>query len=243
MTVTTQNTVYQGRVKLVQPAEGFRAGFDSLLLAAALPELAGGEALELGCGCGGALLPAAFRMPGVSFTGVEQDAGVAEMARAGAGANGFGARVRVETAEAAEWVRGHENRFDLVFANPPYFEPGTISEPGAGKAGAYVESLSLEDWVKAMVFAAKPRAPVVMVHRAAELARVLAQFDRQAGEITVLPVASKPGEAARRVLVRGRKGLKRGPLTLLAPMVTHEADGGARTAAAQAVVEGRAVSW
>lgn len=240
---TTEDTVYQGRVKLVQPAEGFRAGFDSLLLAAALPELTGGEALELGCGCGGALLPAAFRLPGVSFTGVEQDAGVAEMARAGVGANGFGARVRIETAEASDWVRAHENRFDLVFANPPYFEPGKISEPGAGKAGAYVESLSLEGWVKAMLFAAKPRAAVVMVHRAAELARVLAQFDRQAGEITVLPVASKAGEAARRVLVRGRKGLKRGPLTLLAPMVTHTPDGSVRAEAAQAVVEGRAVYW
>lgn len=240
---TTEDTVYQGRVKLVQPAEGFRAGFDSLLLAAALPELEGGEALELGCGCGGALLPAAFRLPGVSFTGVEQDGAVAEMARAGAGANGFGARVRIETAEASDWVRAHENRFDLVFANPPYFEPGKISEPGAGKAGAYVESLPLEDWVKAMLFAARPRAPVVMVHRAAELSRVLAQFDRQAGEITVLPVASKAGEAARRVLVRGRKGLKRGPLTLLAPIVTHIADGSARTEAARAVVEGQAVSW
>ncbi len=240
---TTEDTVYQGRVKLVQPAEGFRAGFDSLLLAAALPELTGGEALELGCGCGGALLPAAFRLPGVSFTGVEQDAGVAEMARAGVGANGFGARVRIETAEASDWVRAHENRFDLVFANPPYFEPGKISEPGAGKAGAYVESLSLEGWVKAMLFAAKPRAAVVMVHRAAALARVLAQFDRQAGEITVLPVASKAGEAARRVLVRGRKGLKRGPLTLLAPMVTHTPNGSVRAEAAQAVVEGRAVYW
>ncbi|MFN4226295.1 MAG: tRNA1(Val) (adenine(37)-N6)-methyltransferase [Hyphomonas sp.] len=243
MTASTQDTVYQGRVKLVQPAEGFRAGFDSLLLAAALPELAGGEALELGCGCGGALLPAAFRLPAVRFTGVEQDGAVAEMAREGAAANGFGARVKIETAEASDWVRAQENRFDLVFANPPYFEPGRISAPGAGKAGAYLESLPLEDWVKAMVFAAKPRAAVVMVHRAAELARVLAQFDRQAGEITVLPVASKPGEAARRVLVRGRKGLKQGPLTLLAPMVTHTEDGRARRAEAQAVVEGRAISW
>jgi len=243
MSATTQDTVYQGRVRLVQPEAGFRAGFDSLALAAALPEMAGGEALELGCGCGGALLPAAFRMPGVRFTGLEQDGAAADMARQGAELNGFGGRAGIETGEASAWVPGHENRFDLVFANPPYFEPGKISAPGEGKAGAYIESLPLEGWVKAMVFAARPRAPVVMIHRAAELARILAQFDRQAGEITVLPIASKAGEPARRVLVRARKGLKRGPLTLLPPLVTHLEDGGARTAAAQAIVEGLAISW
>lgn len=243
MNATTEDTVYQGRVRLVQPEKGFRAGFDSLLLAAALPILKRGEALELGCGCGGALLPAAFRLEGVTFTGIEQDAATAAMAREGAALNGFTGRVGIETAEAGAWAAGQENRFDLVFANPPYFEPGRISEPGEGKAGAYIESLSLDDWIKAMLQAAKPRAPVILIHRAAELARILARLDRQAGEITVLPIASKNDEPARRVLVRGRKGLKRGPLTLLPTLVTHAPDGSARTDAAERIVRGEAVDW
>jgi tRNA1(Val) A37 N6-methylase TrmN6 len=242
MITTTRDTVYQGRVTLVQPDPGFRAGFDSLALAAALPDLRSGEALELGCGAGGALLPAAFRLSGVRFTGVEQDPAMAALAEEGIGLNQFSAQVRVEAAEASAWVEAHENRFDLVFANPPYFEAGKISPPGAGKAGAYIESLSLEGWVKAMLHAARPRAPVILVHRAAELARLLAQLDRQAGEITVLPIASKAGEPARRILVRARKGLKRGPLTLLAPLVSHGPEG-ARTPAADAIVEGRPIDW
>ena len=240
---TTEDTVYQGRVRLVQPARGFRTGFDSLLLAAALPALDKGEALELGCGCGGALLPAAFRLPKVSFTGLEMAESVTRMAEIGTQLNGFDTRVTIENTEASEWVKPHENRFDLVFANPPYFEPGKISDPGEGKASAYIETLSLEGWIKAMLHAAKPRAPVILVHRAAELARLLAQLDRQAGEITVLPIASKAGEPARRVLVRGRKGLKRGPLTLLPPLITHTEDGSARTPAAQAIVEGIPLVW
>jgi tRNA1(Val) A37 N6-methylase TrmN6 len=240
---TTEDTVYQGRVKLVQPEAGFRAGFDSLALAAALPAMEKGEALEVGCGCGGALLPAAFRLPGLRFVGLEQVPAMAELAREGARLNGFAPRVRVEAGEASDWVQAHENRFDLVFANPPYFEPGKISAPGEGKAGAYIESLPLEGWVKAMLFAAKPRAPVILIHRAAELARLLVPLDRQAGEITVLPIASKPGEPARRVLVRARKGLKRGPLTLLSPLVTHTEDGAARTAEADAIIQGLSVVW
>lgn len=240
---TTEDTVYQGRVRLVQPAKGFRAGFDSLLLSAALPVLEKGEALELGCGCGGALLTAAWRMPEVRFTGLELQQNETDCARRGAILNGFDARVAIENTEASEWVKPHENRFDLVFANPPYFEPGKISQPGEGKAAAYIETLPLEGWIKAMIHAAKPRAPVILVHRAAELARILVQLDRQAGEITVLPVASKAGEPARRVLVRGRKGLKRGPLTLLPPLITHSDDGSARTPAAQAIIEGHPLAW
>lgn len=238
----TEDTVYQGRVHLVQPVQGFRAGTDSLLLAAALAGRAGGEALELGCGCGGALMPAAFRLPEMRFTGVELQPQMADLARLGAVRNGFGDRVTVEAGEASGWVQGHENRFDLVFANPPYFEPGRISEPGEGKAEAYIETLDLVGWVRAMVFAAKPRAPVVMVHRAAELARILAAMDRQTGEITVLPVASKPGDEARRVLVRGRKGLKRGPVRLLSPLVTHMEDGSA-SPALEAIRRGEAIGW
>ncbi len=242
MKAPTHDTVYQGRVRLIQPAEGFRAGFDSLLLAAALPELAAGAALDLGCGAGGALLPAAWRLTGLTFTGVEADPAMAELARDGARANGFAARVNIETAEAGAWVRAHENRFDLVFANPPYFEPGRISGPSKDRHRAYLESLKLEDWIKAMLFAARPRAPVILVHRAADLARLLGPLDRQAGEITVLPVASKAGEPARRVLVRARKGLRRGALTLLPALVSHAADG-TRTQAAQAMIEGRGLVW
>lgn len=242
MTATTQDTVYQGRVKLVQPLKGFRAGSDSLLLAAALQDRDSGEALELGCGCGGALLPVAFRLPDIRLTGVEIDAQMAELAQAGVAANGFEDRVSVEAAEASDWVKTHENRFDLVFANPPYFEPGRISAPGEGKTQAYLESLDLTGWIKAMVFAAKPRAPIVMIHRAAELARILTGFDRQTGDITVLPVASKPGEEARRVLVRGRKGLKRGPVRLLTPLVTHLQDGTA-SPALEAIRRGEAIDW
>ncbi len=240
--MTTEDTVYQGRVHLVQPEQGFRAGTDSLLLAAALTCRPGGEALEIGCGCGGALLPAAYRMDDFRLTGLDLDMTMADLASIGVDRNGFAGRVTVETREASEWVRAHENRFDLVFANPPYFEPGRISAPGEGKADAYIETLDLAGWIKAMAFAAKPRAPLVMIHRAAELARILSTFDRQTGEITVLPIASKPGEEARRVLVRGRKGLKRGPVRLLAPLVTHQPDGSA-SPALEAIRRGEPVAW
>jgi tRNA1(Val) A37 N6-methylase TrmN6 len=237
----SQDSVYHGRVKLLQPETGFRAGTDALLLAAALRLGPGEQAAEFGCGVGGALLPAAFRCTAGHFTGVEQDSILADLARGGIVANGFETRVSVATADIADWVKTRENQFDLVFANPPYFEAGRISAPGAGKAGAYIETLGLADWLKAMAFAARPRAPMVVIHRAAELARLLTTLERIGGEITVLPIAPKPGDPARRVLVRARKGLRRGPVNLLAPLVLHDTNG--PSAALEAVQRGDAIIW
>ena len=242
MTGITEDTVYQGRVTLFQPEKGFRAGTDSLLLAASLPAIDDGDALEIGCGCGGALLTAAHRLPEARFTGLDIDTQMVSLAKRGAEVNGYAGRVSVASGDAASWVRDKENRFDLVFANPPYFEPGRISSPGEGKAVAYIESFSLEGWIKSMAFAAKPRAPIVIIHRATDLARILSVFDRQTGEITVLPIASKPMEEAKRVLVRGRKGLKRGGVRLLPPLITHRADG-SPTHRLEQIRSGEAIEW
>ncbi|MEL6662350.1 MAG: methyltransferase [Pseudomonadota bacterium] len=240
----THDTVFQGRVKLVQPKKGLRATTDSLLLAASLPEKPGGHFLEFGTGCGGALLPAAWRIGAARFTGVEIEAHLAELATAGAAANGFEDRVDIINAEASEWAKAHENQFDAVFSNPPFFAPGQISPPGEGRSSAYLASVPLEDWLKAMVFAAKPRAPIIVLHRAAELARLLAPLDRWGGEITVLPIHPRRGQAANRVLVRMRKGLKRGDVRLLPGLVVHaDATGDTPSARLKAVREGHALAW
>jgi len=102
--MVTEDTVYQGRVRLVQPEAGFRAGTDSLLLAAALQAPAkGGEVLELGCGCGGALLPAAYRLSATVILGVDSDEQMVTLAQRGVMLNGFDGRVSAEQGEASEW--------------------------------------------------------------------------------------------------------------------------------------------
>lgn len=233
----TEDRLLGGRVTLFQPEKGFRAGTDSVLLAASLPDIGAGAALELGCGAGGALLPAAWRLGGAHFTGLERDQAMADLARRGIAANAFEGRCEILTGEADDLPSAWENRFDLVFSNPPYFAGGAASKPGEGRVGAYVESLPLDAWIKAMVFAARPKAWIVLIHRAAELAGLLTALDRRAGEITVLPVRPGPAREAKRVLVRARKGLRRGPVRLLDGL---ELDDPARM---DAVMAGGALDW
>ena len=45
-----------GRLRIAQPAQGYRAGADAVMLAAACPARPGQSVLELGCGAGVALM-------------------------------------------------------------------------------------------------------------------------------------------------------------------------------------------
>ncbi len=229
MTDASCDAFLDGRVMVFQPKQGFRAGTDSILLAASLDEGETGQILEIGCGAGGALLPAATRLRQAEFSGLEIDPDMAALAERGVQENGFDARISIVTGSAAEIPSAWQNRFDLVFSNPPFFETGSIQTPGTGKSGAYLESLPLKAWINAMLFALRPKGTFTMVHRAADLARILSVLERQSGEITVLPVHSYPGAEAKRVLVRARKGLRAGPMRLLEPGYLYTQKGGPRT--------------
>lgn len=240
----TKDAFLNGKVHVFQPAKGFRAGTDSVLLAAALNADAKGKALEIGCGAGGALLPAATRLKEMSFTGLELDPDMAVLAKRGVAGNGLSERINIVEASAAAIPSDWQNAYDLVFSNPPFFGEGTIKQPGEGKDAAYLESLSLKDWINAMLYALRPKGTFVMIHRAAELARILSVIERQTGEIAVLPVRSFPGADAKRVIVRARKGLRSGPMRLLGGIDLYQSKGGDRTAISQAITyDGTGLDW
>ena len=67
----TEHTVLGGRLKLHQPAEGYRAAIDPVLLAASVPCRAGEKILDLGTGIGTAALCLLARTSGVKMVGID----------------------------------------------------------------------------------------------------------------------------------------------------------------------------
>lgn len=228
-TAFTRDAFLGGLVTVLQPKKGFRAGTDSVLLAAALDPSMTGTAAEFGCGAGGALFPAAWRLKNVSFTGLELDPLMLDLARQGIAENDLAGRVQVQEQNVGNIPHDWENRFDLVFSNPPYFRTGSITQPGERKHEAYLESVPLKDWIWGMLHSLKPRGRFVMIHRACELARILALIERRTGQIEVMPVRSHPGADAKRVIVRARKGLRSGEMRLLSGIDIYKSKGGDRT--------------
>lgn len=245
LTGITEDTLLDGAVTIFQPERGFRAGTDSVLLGASLAnlKLKGQKIAEFGCGAGGALFPAMRHLKDGQFTAIEQDTAMADLAGRGARANKVSDRLNIITSCVRAFSLERENAYDLVFSNPPYFEPGKTVAPEEGKKAAYIESLSLDDWLKAMLFVTRPQGFIVMIHRAGEIARILTRLDRQAGEISIMPIRPYPGAEANRVLVRARKGLRSGRVQLLDGIDIFTKKGGIYTPRIDAVMRGESLDW
>lgn len=227
----THDALLGGLVRLKQPRKGQRASADAVMLAAAVAAKSGAQVLELGCGSGVAMLCVASRLKNVTVAGLELQPDLAALCAKNIAANGFADRLSVHEGDIrARRIAGlTPNSFDQVFANPPYFDVARHRvSPHAGRAAARADGGAAADighWVAAMLRYAKPNAGLTLIHKAERLGDILAAFESKAGAIRVIPLWSRPGQPAKRVIVRAVKG-SRAPLTLTPGLVLHSADGG-----------------
>jgi tRNA1(Val) A37 N6-methylase TrmN6 len=223
----TTDAFLGGRLSLRQPAEGYRAAIDPVLLAAAITAAGGARIVDLGCGVGTAGLCLLSRLPDVSCTGIDLQASLVDLANANAAANHLADRYRALCGSILDRdvMAGLANA-DQVIVNPPYLPKGEASVSAHPiKALANVESDAvLADWITVAAGIVKPGGTVTFIHRADRLPELLARLREQMGALTILPIQPKAGEAARRVIVRGQKG-SRAPSQLLAPFILHAASG------------------
>lgn len=240
----TRDAFLGGRLTLSQPARGFRAGLDSVLLGAAVSP--GRTALlDMGCGVGTAAFVALAHNAGLTATLADRNADMVALAEANAADNGFVGRARIIVADIAGKGADRraaglvDNGYDAVIANPPFFADGTLaSDPG--RAGArHMDAAALDLWIKAAAGMAAAGGEVIFVYPAQSLAPLLDGFTRRFGAVTVLPLVPREGEPASRVLVRGIKG-SRAPLVLLASRALHDTEGRAFRPEFDAIFRGAA---
>lgn len=234
----TQDGLLNGRVLLRQSADGYRAGMDAALLAAACDARDGDRVIEAGCGPGAALLAAAVRRPGGLFTGVERDPQALALAAENIGLNGLGERVTALGGDiSAPFKALGLAPFDAALANPPYFDDAkAIRGPAPPKTAAWIADGGLAAWSAFLLKAVRDGGTLTVIHRADRLADILQQLGAKAGSFRIRPIQPRADAPAKRVLVRAIKSGK-APLVLLPALVLHEADG-THTSAAEAILRG-----
>lgn len=240
-----ENGLLNGRVRLRQPARGYRAGMDAALLAAAVPAGAGERVLEAGCGAGAVLMQIAARRPGVTLAGIERDPVMVALAVENAALNGAQDRTTIRQGDVAEGFRAlNLAAFDWTVSNPPFFDDaGALRAPSEGKRGAWMADDGLKAWTDFLLKAVREGGRIVVVHRADRLADLLALLGEKAGSFAIRPVHPFADEPAKRVLVHGVKTGK-APLRLLPPLVLHDRTCGKHTAEAEAILRGEAsLDW
>jgi tRNA1(Val) A37 N6-methylase TrmN6 len=237
---TTDDAILGGRLKLLQPAHGHRAGHDAVLLAAAAP--ASKHAVDLGAGIGTAGLALLARDAAECVTLVEIDADLAELARQNASRNGYGERTEVIVADIRKLARGKSpvSLADLVIMNPPFNDPGRRNvSPDAGRRRAHATADSeLDPWCAAADRALEASGKLVLIHRPEAIETILASLAGRFGAAEIIPIFPRPDAAAIRVIVRAIKG-RRTPPSLRPGLVLNDADGHP-AAVAEAILRGAA---
>lgn len=236
----TDGALLGGRVKFRQPPKGYRVAIDPLLLAAAVPAEGLERVLDLGAGAGAAALCLAARVKGCRIDCLEAEEDLARLAAENVSANKLDQRIIVHVGDLrrppADLPRGG---FDHAMMNPPYLPLAAAdAPPDQAKRKATVDELGIEAWIGAALRFLKPRGRLTLIHRADRVDEVIVALDGRAGEVALIPLWPRAGEAARRVILRARKGVK-SPARISAGLVLHREDGGF-TAEADAILRGGA---
>lgn len=242
---TEPNSLLNGRVRLIQPAEGYRAGMDAALLAAAVAAKPGERVLEAGCGVGGVLTQIAARRPGVALTGIERDPVAAGLAVENAALNGLSDRLEAINADIAGGFAALDRpRFDWAVSNPPFFDDeAALRAPSRAKRGAWIADDGLAVWTKFLTDGVRDGGRIVVVHRADRLADLLALLGEKCGSFAIRPVQPFADQPAKRVLVHAIRSGK-APLRLLPALVLHDRSGAKHAPEAEAILRGEAaLEW
>ena len=247
----TKDAFLGGDLTILQPRDGYRAGIDAVLLAAATPVSGsvGERVLDAGAGVGVVGLSIARRVPTAHVTLAESEPQLAALARENVSANGLQERVAVVQADITERAASLDamgiraDGFAHVVANPPFYVEGRGRRPKhAIRAAAHeMPADSLGRWVRFLARVTAPGGSMTMIHRPDVLPELLQLLDKRFGALRVLPLHPRAGSPAVRIIVQGRKG-SRAPLTVLSGLVLHNQDNSFRPDVAGILRRGAALS-
>lgn len=221
----TDDAFLGGRVQAWQPAKGFRAGLDAVMLAACVPARAGERVCDLGSGVGVAGLCLAARVSDLDLTAVEIDEDLAALAQANGERNR--ASLSVLVADVLKRPRGLARQsFHHVITNPPYHDiaKGTRAPQAAKARATSTHAHDLVTWLRFARALVRPKGMVTAILPAEQMPLALQALapDGQGGEI--IPLWPKPAAPAKRIIIRIRMNAK-APLQLHAGLVLHTTAG------------------
>ncbi len=230
-----------GKFHAYQPKKGFRAGTDTILLAAAVPAQKDDHVLEIGAGSGVGLMALATRIEGLNLYGVELLEENTERANRNLNSMSLNGKVITENIFESRhpWLK---LQFDHVFMNPPFYPKKTFSSPKEqSRAEAHILQNDLKHWIEAGLKRVRAKGSLTMIFPTEGLKNILMAIpDNNA--IAIRPIQSKANSCANRVIINIKTQQKH-PLRLYEPIVLQLEDT-KRTSVSEALTRNaQCISW
>jgi tRNA1Val (adenine37-N6)-methyltransferase len=172
----TLDTLFGGRLKILQKKRGYRFSLDALLLAHFADPRPMDRIIELGTGCGIIPMILTLRHKAEKVIGVEIQPSLADLARRNVDLNRLSTRIKIREKDLKN-LRGKswQGTFDLVLSNPPYRKVGSGRvNPRMEKALARHEiQATLEDILLAAHYLLKGKGRLIMIYPASRAADLI----------------------------------------------------------------------
>jgi tRNA1(Val) A37 N6-methylase TrmN6 len=230
----TEDAFLGDRLRILQPATGYRAGVDAVLLAASVEvsDAMVPAVLDCGAGVGTVGLCVAARCPSAQITLVEREPALLDLAARNIALNAFTGRVTAiagditAAASSAAAPALAPETFDHILANPPFHDEdgGTRAHDPLKRASHAMPQSTLDTWARFAARMAKPGGRFTMIHKSGALPALVAALEHRFGSLTITPIHPYIEKPAIRVLISGIKA-SRAPLTLQPPIVLHQSSG------------------
>ena len=230
MEKTTNDYLLNKKVRIVQSDDGYRTSSDAVLLASMMHNVKdGAKILDVGSGTGSVSLCLAYRFKKTEIVGFEIQEELVELAKKSAALNGF-ENLKYFCHDIKEKKAPFNFcSFDYVITNPPYFKKGSVS-PNKSKAAAHNgQDIGLDEWLRFCIKMLKPFGTLYLIDRAEALDEILSLLYKKTGNIQILPVYSKKGQDAKRVILSAQKDSK-ASVQILSPLVVHDEKGHTKAA-------------
>lgn len=225
----TEDTFFNGHLRLKQHRGGYRYSIDAVILASAVQPKPGETLVDLGTGCGIIPLILAYRHPGIRIWGVELQASLAAVAEANIRENEMTSRVTVVRGDMRDIrPRMVEAPVDTVVSNPPYRRgrSGRVNPDEERALARHEIAITLPDILRVSRSLLKTGGRFIVIYTANRIADLLWHMRNERIEPKRLrTVHSHAGKEARLVLIEGTKDGSPG-MVVAPPLIVYSEHGG-----------------
>jgi tRNA1Val (adenine37-N6)-methyltransferase len=225
---TTEDSFFGGRMKVLQPLDGYRFSIDAVLLAAFSAPNALNTIVDLGTGCGIIPLILGYRLPESRIIGIEIQTELACLARKNIEINGLKDRISVIDGDMKSiGINDVSGPVDLVLCNPPYrkYRSGRINPHQQRAIARHEISATLSDVTNIASRLLGIGGRFAVIYPAERITDLLTAMRAAGIEPKCLQtVHSRIHDPARLLLVSGIKGAKPGSI-IQEPLTIYQPDG------------------
>lgn len=209
----TEDYIFDGEIKLLQPRNGYRAAQDPVVLARQVELRPGQSILDVGCGVGTISLILKHLNRSQDITCIDIDPEMIDLCKKNSQINKLPLNITEGSINSP--VLSDKN-FDCVVTNPPFYNIHNFRASTTKKIANF-ETVDLQVWLKFCLKRLKSQGNLYIIHLPERVNEILDAVRLYVGKIEVTPLYSHPDRQAKRVIVKMRKG-SREALKIMPPI-------------------------